>query len=159
MNSKNKCKTNNKLVWCMFIHGSLVKKKGSTAKKRQKHWKKSAKSIAKRDKNVRKCWFSVQVVSVLLLLFLRGRFLLGHHDGLPGQRLGHLQESRRWPTRAQDREVRLQVAPRSVTGRRHKKHSQHNWSAVLFWVFLTFLWLFLSHLLRFLAICLHPFFL
>lgn len=50
-----------------------------------------------------------------MLLFLRGRFLLSHHDGLPGQRRRHLQKSGRRPTRPQDRQVRLQVAPRWVT--------------------------------------------
>ena len=43
MNSKNKCKTSNKLVLAVFIHGSEKK----TAKKKKKR-------VEKRDKNVRK---------------------------------------------------------------------------------------------------------
>lgn len=48
-------------------------------------------------------------------MFLRWRLLLGHHDGLPGQRRRHLQEPGRGPPRPQDRQIRLQVAPRWVT--------------------------------------------
>lgn len=48
-------------------------------------------------------------------MFLRWRLLLGHHDGLPGQRRRHLQEPGRGPPRPQDRQIRLQVAARWVT--------------------------------------------
>jgi len=45
---------------------------------------------------------------------LRWRFLLGHHDGLLGERRGDLQKSGREQPRAAHREVRLQVAARWV---------------------------------------------
>lgn len=48
-------------------------------------------------------------------MFLRWRLLLGHHDGLPGQRRRHLQEPGRGPPCPQDRQIRLQVAARWVT--------------------------------------------